>query len=463
VAPAAAQQREADVVADVIVIGAGIAGLNAARQLAAHGRSVIVVEARDRVGGRTLNLPLGDGQVAEIGGQWVGPTQHRVLALIEDLGLQTFPTHTEGRNLLRFGGKVRRYSGTIPRISPLVLLDVDRARRRFDRLAATLPADAPWRAPDAERLDSQTLGGWLRANVRTKRARRLFEIASGTVWGMAPAQMSLLWALHCANSAGGFDAMIDVEGGAQQDRVVGGSQAICERIAAELGDSVLVGAPVTGIEQDGSWVVVATDRAIVRGRRAIVAMAPALTARIRFAPALSGRRDQLAQRMASGALTKCTAVYAEPFWREQRLTGEALSDEGPIETTFDNSPPDGSPGVLVGFIPGAKAVEHARLPESERRRLGLESLAALFGDRAREASAYFEQAWAEEEWSGGGPVCSPAPGALSAYGEELIRPSGRVHWAGAETASIWCGYMDGAVRSGDRAAEEVLDSEGWRL
>jgi monoamine oxidase len=167
--------------------------------------------------------------------------------------------------------------------------------------------------------------------------------------------------------------------------------------------------------------------------------------------------------MASGALTKCTAVYDEPFWRDDGLTGEAVTDMGPVETTFDNSPPDGSPGVLVAFIAGPVAVEHARRPVSERRGAVLDCLARLFGDRARSASGYHEQAWAEEEWSGGGPVCSPAPGTLSLYGDELRRPSGRVHWAGAETATVWCGYMDGAVRSGERAAGEALDAEGWRV
>jgi monoamine oxidase len=167
--------------------------------------------------------------------------------------------------------------------------------------------------------------------------------------------------------------------------------------------------------------------------------------------------------MASGALTKCTAVYDEPFWREDGFSGSAVSDIGPVETTFDNSPPDGSPGVMLGFIGGPLATEHARKPESERRQIVLDCYARMFGERARQASAYFEQAWAEEEWSGGGPVCTPAPGALTAFGEELRRPSGRVHWAGAETATVWCGYMDGAVRSGERVAEEVLDAEGWRL
>ncbi|HET8976475.1 MAG TPA: FAD-dependent oxidoreductase [Solirubrobacterales bacterium] len=453
-----AERREAD----VAVVGAGLAGLAAARALAAAGRRAVVVEARDRVGGRTLNLELDGGAVVEIGGQWVGPTQTRLLALAAELGVETFPTHIEGRNVLDLGGRRSLYRGTIPRISPAVLLDVARARRRFDRLTASVPPEAPWEAPDAVRLDALTLGAWLERNVRTARARRLFEIAVGTVWGMPPSQMSLLWALTCAASGGGFDALVDTEGGAQQDRFAGGSQELSLRMASELGEGALVlGSPVREISQDAGGVTVIAAAAEVRARRAVVAMAPDLTGRIGFDPEPGGRRRQLAARMASGALTKCTAVYAEPFWRAEGLSGEGVSDAGPVETTFDNSPPGGSPGVLVGFIPGPAAVEHAALPASERRRRALGSLARLFGEDARHPRAYFEQAWGEERWSAGGPVCSPAPGALTAYGDELRRPAGRVHWAGAETSAVWCGYMEGAVRSGERAAAEVLDAEGW--
>ncbi len=325
----------------MVVVGAGIAGLSAARGLSAAGRSVLVVEARDRVGGRTLNMPIGDGQVSEIGGQWVGPGQDRVLALIEELGLETFPTYHEGRNLLQLSGKRSRYKGTIPRLSPLVLLDVERARRRLHRLSATVPPEAPWTASDAAALDATTVAAWLRRSVSTRKARSLFEIAIGTAFGVNAGQMSLLWMLHLVNSCGGFDAMIDVEGGAQQDRIVGGSQAICLRMAEELGDSVVTGAPVELIEQDPDGVRVRADGFNVSARRAVVAMPPALTTRIRFAPNLSAKRDQLAQWMASGALTKCTAVYETPFWREDGWSGAAVSDDGPVETTFDNSPPGG--------------------------------------------------------------------------------------------------------------------------
>jgi monoamine oxidase len=449
--------------ADVVVVGAGLAGLVAARQLAASGRSVIVLEARDRVGGRTLNASVGAGKVVEMGGQWVGPTQDRILALAGELGVETFPTYYEGRNVLQLRGKRRSYKGTIPRMAPHVLLDIERVRRKLHRLAARVPADAPWDAEDAEALDSQTLRSWLDRRTYTKRARQVLEVAVETVMGVGSDQLSLLWMLAYVNAAGSFDALLDTEGGAQQDRFVGGSQEISIRLAAALGDAVMLGAPVRRIAQDGGGVTIEATGLTLRAHRAIVAVPPPLAARITFSPSLGGQRDQLQQRIAGGAMTKCAAVYPEPFWRERGFTGQAVSDDGPISTTFDNSPPDGSPGVMLGFIAGREAIRHARRPQSERRRVVLDCFARLFGEEAAHPGIYHEQQWAEEEWTRGGPVFSPGPGTISAYGEALRRPSGRIHWAGSETSTVWCGYMDGAVRSGERAAEEALDAEGWRL
>jgi monoamine oxidase len=449
--------------ADVVVVGAGLSGLVAARRLAASGRSVLVLEARDRVGGRTVNASIGGGNVTEMGGQWVGPTQDRVLALIEELGLETFPTYYEGRSVLDLRGRQRSYKGTIPRLAPHVLFDIDRMRRRLDKLARTVPPEAPWTAPGAEDLDAQTLHSWVQRKMRTRKGREVLELAVGTLFGTDSAQTSLLWALSIVNAAGGFDALVDTDGGAQQDRLVGGSQLISTRLAEKLGDWVVLDAPVRRIAQDGAGVTVEADGISARAQRVIVSIPPALTSRISFAPSLGGMRDQLVQRMAAGVITKCAAVYPEPFWRERGLTGQAVSDSGPISTTFDNSPPDGSPGVMMGFIAGDAAVRHARLGESERRQRVLDCFVHLFGEDAAHPGIYLERAWAEEEWSRGGPISSTAPGALTTYGEALRRPAGRVHWAGSETSAVWAGYMDGAVRSGERAAEETLDAEGWRL
>lgn len=441
---------------DLVVVGAGAAGLVAAREARRAGADVIVLEARERVGGRMVSEPIGGGEQVEMGGQWVGPTQERVLALASELGLETFPTHTDGANLLELDGRLRRYAGTIPRLNPLVLADVEVARRRLERAARAVDPGSPWSAPNAERLDSQSLASWLRRNARTRTARRLIAIAGRTVWGAEPADLSLLYALAYTRAGGGFDRLLDVEGGAQQDRIVGGSQLLATRIADELGERVVTGAPVRRIGWGAEGIRCAAGGLEVRARRAILAVAPPLTARIDFEPVLPPLRAQLAQRMAPGWLIKLAAVYPEPFWRHDGLSGEAVSTGGPATLTFDNSPPGGTPGVLVGFVGGADAAPFARLEASERRREALGGFARLFGERARRAERFLERDWAADPWSGGGPVANLGPGAVTTVAAALREPLGPIGWAGAETASAWCGYIDGAVRSGERAAAEAL-------
>jgi monoamine oxidase len=444
--------------ADVAVVGAGLAGLVAARDLAAAGLEPVVLEARERVGGRLLSVPIGEGEQVEIGGQWVGPTQDRVAALAAELGVETFPTHTEGSNLVELDGRLRRYSGTIPRLGPLVLADIAQARMRLDRAARRIDPDAPWASPDAALLDGLSLAAWLRRVVKTPTARKLIRIAGRTVWGAEPEELSLLHALFYVRSAGGFDMLLDTEGGAQQDRFVGGSQLLALGLADRLGERVVLASPVRRVEAPDGALSVVANGVEVAARRAILALPPPLCAAIEFDPPLPPSRARLAQRMPHGWLIKCTAIYYEPFWRAEELSGEAVSDAGPVTLAFDNSPPGGSPGALVGFVGGADARNFASRPASERRAAILTGFARLFGPRALRAEGYLELDWAAERWTGGGPVCNFATGGWTNCGRALREPCGPIHWAGAETATVWCGYMDGAVRSGERAAREVLEA-----
>ena len=442
--------------ADVVVIGAGLAGLTAARALAADGASVVVLEARGRVGGRILNHVLGDGKVVEVGGQWIGPTQDRLAALAGELGVETFPTHDDGDNVIEYSGRLRRYQGAIPRINPLVLVDVEQAQRRLNRLAKRVPLDAPWKAPHAQRLDGQTVAGWMRRNVATDAGRMLLELGIEAVWAAQPEDLSLLHVLFYIHSAGSLEMLFDTDGGAQQERFVGGSQLIALRMAEELGDRVVLGVPARRVEHGADGVTVHCDGALARGRRAILAIAPTLAGRVDYSPPLSGFRDQLTQRMPMGTVAKCMAVYDEPFWRGEGLSGQGTSDTGPVRVTSDNSPPDGTPGVLLGFLEGRHARELGRASAEQRRSAVIDSFARLFGPRAAKPEAYIEKLWAEEEYTRGCYGCHMPPGAWTSYGPALRPSIGPLHWAGAEYATVWNGYMDGAVRSGEASAREVL-------
>jgi monoamine oxidase len=443
---------------DVVVAGAGLAGLTAARELTGAGLEVRVLEARDRVGGRTLSQSIGEHpeDIVEVGGQWVGPTQHEILSLAEDLGIGTYPTHATGKNLFEDGsGKLKRYSGTIPMLAPHVMVDYGQADLRLKRLVKRVNPEAPWDAEDAERLDEQSFASWVRRTARTKTAREALAVACRAVFAVEPADVSLLHLLFYAASAGGWDDLLDTEGGAQQDRLAGGTQQLSVRMAEELGDRVVLSSPVRSIRSDADGVVAGE----VRARRAIVAVPPALAGRIDYEPSLPGPRDQLTQRMPMGSVIKCMAVYDEPFWRQDGLSGQAISLPGPAQVVFDNTPPNGSPG-LIAFLEGRDARELARVSETERRDAVLRVFQRLFGRRAAHPVHYVDRDWTAEPYSRGCYGGVFGPGAWTGFGRMLREPIGRIHWAGTETATRWMGYMDGAIQSGKRAAAEVLSSEG---
>ena len=458
---AAAKTRRAD----VVVVGAGLSGLAAAEAIVRAGRSVLVLESRPRVGGRVLNRAIGGGEVIEVGGQWIGPTQDVVREWARDLGVETFPTYNQGDYVYYRNGRRLTYRpdtplGAIPPDEGAPEAGV--ALAKLNQMSADVPLDAPWRAPNAAEHDSQTADTWTRENTVSPGGRFLVDLGIGALYAAEPRDVSLLHLLFYIRAAGNeanpgnFERLINTAGGAQETRFVGGSQQIALRAARRLGRRVVLRAPVRRIVQEGGRVTVHSDGMTVRARRAIVTVPPALAARIDYRPALPARRDQLTQRMPQGSAIKCQAVYERPFWRDDGLAGQAVSDRGPARITFDNSPPDGGPGVLLGFVEGKFARAFAGRPARERRAAVLDNFAQLFGERALRPVRYVEKDWSTEEWTRGCFVGFTPPGVLLDYGEALRRPVGRIHWAGAETATIWNGYMDGAVRSGRRAAGEAL-------
>lgn len=432
----------------VVVIGAGLAGLSAARELAVDGIDVVVIEARDRVGGRTLTQATEDGVAVEAGGMWVGPGQDAIIGLADELGISTFATPTGGDlTLLVSGERI-----VVPDVADP---EADAVIDRIDALAATVPPERPWDAPDAARLDSITLADWL-ADQQASDAALIAVIAVIAEVSIAvgdPTALSMLWFLTITRSAGGFRRLSETDGGAQERRFVGGAQSICERLADQLGDAVRLGRPVRSIDTSGDAVRVSTAEEVVTAERVIVAMMPADVERLSFEPALPPRRTALDRDWVGTSGTKVTLRYARPFWRDQGLSGTGLVDAGTVGGVLDITPPDRDDGWLVVFLaddPG---------DEAARREGVLSDLSALFGPLAAEPLAFHAHDWAAEQWSSGCVTALP-PGVLTSSGPALREPVGAIHWAGTETSEVWTGYMDGAVRSGRRAAEEVRQALG---
>ncbi|MBA2545172.1 MAG: FAD-dependent oxidoreductase [Deltaproteobacteria bacterium] len=442
---------------DVIVIGAGLAGLIAARDLVKTGASVTVLEARERVGGRTLSQTLG-GQTIDLGGQWMGDKHHRLRALAADLGVESFAQYGRGTKVLVRGDSRRTFSGFLPKIGVLPLIDLGLAIMRLERLAGRVDLEEPLRTKHGAALDAQSVADWLDRRVRSQRARAMLELAVEMIFAAEPRELSLLYFLLYAKSSEGFQRLAEIEGGAQERRFSAGAQSICIRLAAQLAEAgveILLEHPVHAIEQSAAGVTVHTARTTVRGACVVIAIPPVLAANIEGVPEA---RAELGAKMPMGSVIKCIASYDRPFWREAGYSGEALSTTGAIRATFDDCNAAGDHAALVAFIVGDAAKRLRDTPEVERKALVLGELAQLHGPQATTPIAYADKDWQIDPYSGGCYVGLLGPRALSSASCGLRTSFGRMYFAGTETAVQHVGYLEGAIESGERVAREIRES-----
>lgn len=445
--------------ADVIIVGAGLSGMIAARTVLAAGLVPLLLEADDRVGGRILTEEVLPGVTVELGAQWIGDTHERMFRLAAELGIETHPQYDEGETSYELAGSgLLRENAFHARFAD-ELVELERVLRRLDELAVEVPVDAPWLAPRAAEWDVITAGTWYDAQGLSPVARTLLEICTVGILAVPTVEVSFLHLLFTIQTCGVTSELFaESEGGAQTTRFVGGTNEIPRRLAALIADRIVLEAPVQLIEHSHDGVTVHCRGGLVaRGRRVIVAIAPTLAGRIMYDPPLSGVRDQLTQRLPNGSAMKAFFVYDEPFWRTDGFNGQVISDLGPAAMSNDTCVPGDDHGVILLFLEGQRARTFGRLAEADRRTALTAELVRHFGSRAAHPEFYVDGEWSDRQWTRGCYNANHGPHVWTTYGHALSAPIGVIHWASTDTATHWSAYMEGAVDAGERAARAVID------
>lgn len=450
---------------DVIIIGGGISGLSAAKLLKESGQKVVVLEARDRVGGRTFTIRNSNVKYVDLGGAYVGPTQNRILRLSKELGLETYKVNeVEQIVYYRQGKSYPSRSSLPPTWNPFVYMDYNNLWRTLDDMGKEIPVDAPWKAPHAEEWDKITMQQLIDKICWTKAAKQFATIFVNVNVTSEPHEVSALWFLWYVRQCGGTSRIFSTTNGGQERKFVGGSGQICDRLMDLLGDCVKLKKPVIRIDQTQGTVIVETlDHETFEAKYVISAIPPPLGAKIHYNPSLPVLRNQFIHRVPVGCVIKCMVYYRDSFWRKKGYCGSMIiqDEDSPIELTLDDCKPDGSVPAIMGFILARKARRLVNLTKEARKQKICEIYAKVLESKeALNPIHYEEKNWCEEQYSGGCYTAYFPPGILTQYGKILRQPFEKIYFAGTETATEWSGYMEGAVQAGERAAREILHEIG---
>jgi monoamine oxidase len=444
--------------ADVIIVGAGLSGMIAARKVLDAGLKPLILEADERVGGRILTQDVIPGVPVELGAQWIGDTHKRMFRLAAELGVETYAQYDEGETSYDLvGSGVLRENEFRTRFAD-ELDQLERVLRHLDELAAEVPVEAPWLAPRAAEWDIITAGTWYDNQGLSPVARTLLEICTVGILAVPTVEVSFLHLLFTIQTCGVTSELFaESEGGAQTTRIIGGTSEIPRRLAVLVAEHIVLDVPVQLIEHAADSVTVHCRGGLVaRGRRVIVAISPTLAGRIMYDPPLPGVRDQLTQRLPNGSAMKAFFIYDEPFWRNDGFNGQLISDIGPARMSNDTCIPGDDHGVILLFLEGDQARTYGRLPEAERREGLTAELVRHFGSAAANPEFYVDGEWSERQWTRGCYNANHGPHVWTTYGPALAAPIGVIHWASTDTATYWSAYMEGAVDAGERAAQAVI-------
>lgn len=443
----------------VIIVGGGFSGIAAAKKLHEAGISFLVLEARDRLGGRVFTKNLSDDLYLDLGGQWIGPTQNRMYQLCEEQGLETFDTYDQGKNILDLGGKIRTYAGLIPKMDPFSLINLDLILKKLERLARQVDINTPWTHPKANAYDSVSLDYFVRKNSLTKSCEKVIRVGCETIFACELNEISLLHALFYIRSGTSLECLINIKNGAQQHRIKGGMQPLVEQMAHPFLDKIRFNSPVISIEKKEKEVRVICENMEYSTRKIILSVPPPLLAKIRFTPELPVEKRRLLERYAMGHVGKCFMIYGKPFWREKGFSGQVVSDKNsPFQTLFDCSPFDGKFGIVMGFTIGNRAKSYFLQNEMERKSKMQEILEVYFGPEAKHPVNYLDYTMSDETWSSGCYAGLMPTGAWTGFRDAYRKPADPFYFAGTEASTRWNGYIEGAVLAGEAASHQVIES-----